>query len=94
MKSQKLTQSCLITFGLGIIDRITKMSAKYHTSLYLLRFLKADPTSGNFSIKMPDIASTHPTWVTEQRHRSFGKCYTIHPDEKARLGGCSCFIIV
>ena len=31
------------------------------------------------------MASTHPTWFTEQRHRSFGKCFTIHPDQKTRL---------
>ena len=48
------------------------------------RFLKADPMSGNVRFKTYDIALTHPTWITEQRHRSFGKCYTIHPDEKTR----------
>ena len=48
------------------------------------RFLKADQDSGKFNLMMFDIASTHPAWITEQRHRAFGKCYTIYPDEKSR----------
>ena len=60
------------------------MSAKYLMWSDLHRFLKADPTSGNFNLKMYDVALTHPSWITEQRLRSFGKCYTIHPDEKTR----------
>ena len=48
------------------------------------RFLKADQDSGKFNLRMSDVASTHPAWITEQRHRAFGKCYTIYPDEKSR----------
>ena len=88
IKSQELTQSCLTTFTPGIIDDTTKMCTKYPMYLYLPRFLKADATSGNFGVKTIDILLTHPTWVTEQRHRSFGKCYTIHPDEKTRCVLC------
>ena len=49
------------------------------------RFLKADPATGKFSVRSYDMALTHPTWITEQRHRSFGKCFTVHPNKKARL---------
>ena len=48
------------------------------------RFLKADPTTRQFNFKTYDIAKTHLEWITEQRHRSFGKCYTFYPDEKTR----------
>ena len=81
---QEPIESCSVTYMLGIRYTSVKMSAKYLIWSNLDRFLKADPTSGKFSLKTYDVASTHPSWVMEQRHRSFGKCYTIHPDEKTR----------
>ena len=48
------------------------------------RFLKADPISGKFNLRMKDMASTHPSWISEKRHRKFGRCYTIHPDKTTR----------
>ena len=33
---------------------------------------------------MYDVQKTHPSWITEQRHRAFGKCYTIYPNERTR----------
>ena len=48
------------------------------------RFLKEDRDSGKFHARTYDVEKTHPSWIQEQRHRAFGKCYTIHPDEKTR----------
>ena len=42
--------------------------------------------SGKYYVRSYDVATTHPTWITEQRHRAFGKCYTVHPDESTREG--------
>ena len=42
-----------------------------------IRYLQADK-NGKFSenLKIQDNAS----WVSEQRHRKFGRCYTFYPD--------------
>ena len=42
-----------------------------------IRYLNADKT-GKFTenLKIQDNAS----WVSEQRHRKFGRCYTFYPD--------------
>ena len=48
------------------------------------RFLKADPISGKYNLRMKDMTLTQPSWITEKRHRKFGRCYTIHPDKTTR----------
>ena len=52
------------------------------------RFLKADQDTGEFYIKSYDIEKDLPTWIKEQRHRSFGKCYTIYPNATTREEKC------
>ena len=83
MMSQEPQKICLILYmsGRHLSKNILNISIKITINL---RFLKADPTSRKFRFNTSDFARTHPTWITEQRHRSFGKCYTVHPDEKTR----------
>ena len=86
IKSQDHIQSCWITYMLGtqLMHWLTVGNVFHITKIYR-RFLKADPATKKFNVKIFDMALTHPTWFTEQRHRSFGKCFTIHPDQKARF---------
>ena len=93
--SQGLIRNCSITYMQGTqysyIKNVWHIS--YMNGIYP-RFLKADPATGKFNTRICDVLSTntrtcdvpltHPSWITEQRHRSFGKCYTIHPDENTR----------
>ena len=54
----------------------------------LIRFFHEDE-NGKASISFsPDdnVNQTHLT-VNEQRHRKFGKCYSVHPSKKYRLLG-------
>ena len=46
--------------------------------------MRDDPVSGKISIKTSNPQKTHPGWITEQRHRAFGKCYSIQIDEMIR----------
>ena len=49
-----------------------------------IRYLQADK-NGKFSenINIQDNAS----WVSEQRHRKFGRCYTFYPDTDMQYMG-------
>ena len=49
-----------------------------------IRYLQADK-NGKFSegLKIQDNAS----WVSEQRHRKFGRCYTFYPDTDMKYIG-------
>jgi hypothetical protein len=45
--------------------------------------MKADP-SGATNYKTKDVGADKPEWLQEQRHRSFGKCYSFQPELKIR----------
>ena len=49
-----------------------------------IRYLQADK-SGTFSenLKIAENAS----WISEQRHRKFGRCYTFYPDTDMQYMG-------
>ncbi len=47
-----------------------------------LRFFKAD-AGGRFN----EILSLNASSFVEQRHRSFGRCYTLNPEERIRRLG-------
>ena len=49
-----------------------------------IRYLHADK-SGSFgeNLKIADNAS----WISEQRHRKFGRCYTFYPDTDMQYMG-------
>ena len=54
----------------------------------LIRFFHEDKR-GKASIKFSpadNVNQTHLT-VNEQRHRKFGKCYSVHPSKKYRFLG-------
>ena len=46
-----------------------------------IRFIKADD-EGKFNEEL-DLINYH-NWITEQRHRKFGRCYTLSPDDRMR----------
>ena len=43
-----------------------------------IRFIRSDE-NGTFQ-KVLDLFNSQK-WITEQRHRKFGRCYTMHPDD-------------
>ena len=43
------------------------------------RFFKAD-ANGKFSMKAKNVSSDSVSWLTEQRHRLSGKCFTLTPE--------------
>ena len=43
-----------------------------------IRYLKAD-TNGKFAEDL-DLVNNR-NWATEQRHRKFGRCYTLYPEK-------------
>ena len=49
-----------------------------------IRFIRAD-ANGTFQTSLDLIDSQ--SWITEQRHRKFGRCYTIYPDDFTRSLG-------
>ena len=57
-------------------------------SKFKIRFNHADET-GRSSIEFSVEDNKNEAYfnVTEQRHRKFGKCYSVHPSKKYRLLG-------
>ena len=50
-----------------------------------VRYIKSKENGAfsNFSLNLDD----NHDWVNEQRHRKFGRCYTIYPDKNSRILG-------
>ena len=49
-----------------------------------IRFIRSDE-NGTF-LKSLDLFNSQK-WITEQRHRKFGRCYTMYPDDFTRSLG-------
>ena len=71
------------TLKYKIESRATFSLKEIAESIYV-RYIRAD-INGKTSEKLK-IVDNHK-WVTEQRHRKFGRCYTIYPDENVRQLG-------
>lgn len=52
-----------------------------------VRYFKADPETGSVGSEATLNLAAKPSSFTEQRHRFFGKCYSLHPEEDIRKLG-------
>ena len=82
--SPTLQGSCSdqFTSGMGSLVQHDRLSLMLFSNTF--RFIRSDPASGKVYSKMDNVGLSHAEWITEQRHRAFGKCYSILVDEKIR----------
>ena len=84
--------------GIGLSQSTTSLHQEPYTKLFLeatynldeiakkiqIRFIRSDE-NGTFQ-KALDLFDSK-SWITEQRHRKFGRCYTMYPDNFTRSLG-------
>ncbi len=71
-----------------LFDQATASFGDLFETVYF-RFFKAG-RDGRFNVKYKDLGNSSISqrlWVREQRHRAFGKCYTLTPEPWMRRLG-------
>ncbi len=80
-----LTWSSNIT---GVTERELFLAATWDaTEIFRLVFVRTFVSSigGKHSVRV--LPATHPSMFREQRHRKFGRCYSLQLDERIRQRG-------